>query len=310
MESATSISYSSSANLGPGYDILAVAHDAYHDRVSARLSSGSEKRRIRILGMKEPHNPLDNTAGLAVDRLLHDMELRDSVDLSIMKGVPAGLGLGSSGASASAAISAVDRLLGLNLSKEEKVKYSMFGEIASSGTPHADNVAASIFGGLVVVESINPIRVRHIPISQEFSFLTVIPAIHIADKTRICRTLVPGTIPMDKYVENARYIAELTSGLITGDRELVRSGMNDSIVEVARKPLYPFYDDLKKIMLDANAAGACLSGAGPSVIAVVDERTRVEEIIDGSRKYLQSVGIQCNIVMSRVSGGAYTDGSS
>ncbi len=257
--------------------------------------------------MKEPLDPLRNTAGLAAYRLLQEMEIRDSISLHIKKGVPAGYGLGSSGASAAASVAAIDRLFSLGLSPEKKVEFSMAGEIASSGTPHADNVAASIFGGFVVVESISPIRVRRIPISEEFSFITVIPDVRIQDKTRMARGLIPQSVSLQKYVENARYIAELTSGLITGDRELVRSGMNDVIVEEARKPLFPFYEGIKKIMLRNNAAGACLSGAGPSIMGVVDDSTNTRGIEKEAIDYLKSFGIEARVVLSSLAGGTTSD---
>ncbi len=307
MESAEAIAYSSTANLGPGFDILAIAHNAFHDRITASISDTNIEGGIRLHGMAEPLDPLRNTAGLAAYRLLKEMDIRDSIDLHIMKGVPAGYGLGSSGASAAASVAAIDRLFNLGLSPEKKVEFSMAGEVASSGTPHADNVAASIYGGFVVVESISPIKVRRIRISEEFSFITIIPDFRIHDKTRIARRLVPQAVSIQKYVENARYIAELTSGLITGDRELVRSGMNDAIVEEARKPLFPFYDAVKRIMIRNNAAGACLSGAGPSIMGVVDRDTNVRGIRKEAAEYLKSIGIESNIVISNLAGGTSSD---
>ncbi len=307
MVSAEAIAYSSTANLGPGFDIFAIAHNAFYDRITASISESRIEGGIRLLGMKEPLDPLKNTAGLAALRLMREMDIRESIELHINKGVPAGYGLGSSGASAAASVAAMDRLFGLKLSPEKKVEFSMAGEVASSGTPHADNVAASIYGGFVIVESISPIKVRKLRISRKFSFITIIPNVKIPDKTRTARGLVPNEVSLSKYVQNARHIAELTSGLITGDRELVRSGMNDAIVEEARKPLFPFYEAVKDIMIRNNAAGACLSGAGPSIMGIVDHETNVSGIINEAVGYLRSIGIEANVVTSTLAGGTCSD---
>ena len=305
MDSVSALSYSSSANLGPGFDVLAVSHNAFHDRITASVGPSTARGKVKIKGMKQPRNPLHNTAGLAVTRLVEDLGLNENITLRIEKGIPPGLGLGSSGASAAAAIHAVDSLLGLELTPEEKVRYSMMGEVASSGTPHADNVAACVFGGFVIVESLFPVRVRKISVHSTFSFLTVIPHLYLKDKTRVLRELIPRTVTLEKLIENTRSVAELTAGLISGDRELVKEGMNDVIVEEVRKPKYPFYESIRHVMEEGNAAGVCISGAGPSIMAVVDERTDVRTIIKKSRAILSGFGLECDIVRSSIAGGAY-----
>ncbi len=303
MDQVTAIAYSSSANMGPGYDLLAVAHDAFYDAVTATINPSQGNTLLTIGGMEGNPDPMTNTAGLSVINLLRDHGINEPVLLQIRKGIPAGLGLGSSGASAAAAVSAVSELFGLKVSMDEKVKYSMLGEAASSGTPHADNVAASIHGGFVVVESVSPVRVKHLTIHRSFSFLTVIPSIHIKNKTKLCRTLVPKDIPLSSYIQNARFVTELIAGLMGGDRELVKNGMNDVIVEAARKPLYPFYEKLKIMMLEAGAAGVCISGAGPSVVAVVDNLSDIEKIRSGTEEILSRMKIGYSIVESKVAGG-------
>ncbi|MEM0156689.1 MAG: homoserine kinase [Thermoplasmataceae archaeon] len=303
MDQVTALSYSSSANLGPGYDLLALAHDAFHDSVTAMINPAQGRIPLTVNGMDGLTDPKINTAGLSVLNLLHDNDINEPVSLYINKGIPAGLGLGSSGASAAAAVSAVSELFNLKLSSDEKVKYAMLGEIASSGTPHADNVAASIHGGFVVIESVSPIRVRRLRIHDSFSFLTVIPSIHIKDKTKMCRTLVPDRIPITSYIQNARYITELVAGLTGGDRELVKNGMNDIIVEAARKPLYPYYEKMKTMMLESGAAGVCISGAGPSIMAVVDSFTDLQKIRTGVEEVFAPMKISYRIVESKISGG-------
>ncbi|MCL4336563.1 MAG: homoserine kinase [Candidatus Thermoplasmatota archaeon] len=310
MESSTAIAYSSSANLGPGYDVLAVAHGAYHDRVTASFSSQDFHGQVKIIADGLPVDPVKNTAGLSVLELFKEKKITDSITLSIEKGVPTGLGLGSSGASASAAISAVDDLLNLELSDDEKVKYAMLGEMASSGTAHADNVAASIYGGLVLVESISPMKIRRIKFSHDFSFITVIPELFIEGKTKLLRQMVPRQVGIESYVQGVRFVTSLVAGLISGDRDLVKSGMNDDIIEVARKPVYPFYDTVKQSILSRDAVGVCISGAGPSILAVVDNKTDIEGIKSDSKRIFAEYGYNCSIVSSKLAGGVTAQESS
>lgn len=304
MDTASVIAYSSSANLGPGYDTLALAHNAYYNRVTVSRSDHSQDQPIRLKVRGLPTIPAENTAGLALIELMTDMSIEGKFTVSIENGIPTGLGLGSSGASAAAAVHAMDLLLGLDLPQDDQVKYAMLGEAAASGTPHADNVAASIYGGFVVVESVNPMRVRRIPVSNTFSFLTVIPEIFIKSKTKTCRELVPTEIKISDYVQGIRYNSALMTGIVTGDRELLRKGMNDQIVEEARKVLYPYYDELKAELLNLDAAGVCLSGAGPSVLAVVDEFTDTSSLMKEATKIVSRYGYNCSVVSSEIAGGA------
>ncbi len=118
----TKRSYSSSANLGPGYDILSLAHMAFFDSVTVK---NTEKAGIKIISDSTPQNPENNSAGLGVLKILQDKDIREGLEIKITKGVPIGLGLGSSGASSSAAVKAVNELLELRMSPDEMVYYSM-----------------------------------------------------------------------------------------------------------------------------------------------------------------------------------------
>lgn len=305
MRSISATAYSSSANLGPGYDTLGIAHNAFFNSVSVRISDNTDfstQVKLEVSGL--PASPYENTAGLAATELLKEMEIRDKFIISIENGVPTGLGLGSSGASAAAAVEALNKMLELDLTLEQKVRYAMLGEAASSGTPHADNVAASLYGGMILVESIDPVKVRQIKIKNDLRFLTVVPEMSIKSKTKTSRELVPGTVSLEDHVQGVRYTSALISGLITGHRELIREGMNDNIVEKAREQLYPFLPDVKHIMHKYDAVGSCLSGAGPSILAVIDDHTDTEKIISNSRELISKYGFSCKIATSTIAGGA------
>ncbi len=304
MSSVVARAYSSSANLGAGFDILSLAHKAYHDEVEAEIVN-NEGRGVLIETSdgipKETHR---NSAGAAVLSMLEDLGLKVTVRLKVKKGVPFGLGLGSSGASASAAVSAVNELLGLGLRREDLVKYAMLGEGAVSGSPHPDNVAASLFGGVVAVVSTSPIRVAQIPVRVAFNLLLIIPRVKpMEGKTRKARELVPNRVNLSDAVQNARFISSLILGLESGNRELIRLGLNDEIVEKARTPMYPHYPEVKKVALESDAIGVCVSGAGPSVLVFYDKYTDIMGLKDRAENVCKKNGFACDFIETELAGG-------
>jgi homoserine kinase len=299
--------YSSSANLGAGFDILALAHNAFLDSVKVSAENSSSLQ-IMVKGEGIPNEVEKNSASYAVLKLLSEYNIKAKIKMEVIKGIPPGLGMGSSGASAVAAIVATNEIFKLNLSKDEIVKYSMLGEIASSGSAHPDNVAASTYGGVVAVTSTNPVRVSQIPVNLDFEILLFIPLVKLQDKTKKAREMLPKEVTLGKSVNNSRYLTSFILGLIKGDRELVRIGLNDEIVEKAREPLFPYYPKIKEVSLSLNAVGACVSGAGPTIAVFIDDKSNKKEIINEGLKICSSYGYECIIKEAKLAGGAWVEG--
>ncbi|MCI2413775.1 MAG: homoserine kinase [Candidatus Aramenus sp.] len=300
--SVTAKAFSSSANLGSGFDVLSMAHKAFYDQVTAELKGRGELK-VSVISSDTPQDVEKNSAGYAVKKLLETLGIKAEISLLVKKGIPYGLGLGSSGASASAAVAAVNELLDLGLSPDEQVEFAKLGEIASSGSPHPDNVAASTFGGIVAVTSTSPTRVVRVPNSLHFKLLLIVPEKGGEGKTKKAREMLPSSVPLEKYVGNARYLVSLIVGLTKGDRDLVKRGLNDDVFEVARLPLFPHYNKVKEVALERDAVGVCVSGAGPSILVLYDERTDVEGIVSSSREVCKSFGINCNFLKTELAEG-------
>ncbi len=279
MRSVRAIAFSSSANLGAGYDILSMAHMAFSDTVYAEIVSRGERKVIIESESALPVDPDRNAAGAPAKAVLSEFGLDYVIKIRVIKGIPFGLGLGSSGASAVASVAALNKLLDLNLSLEDIVRFAVLGEKAVSGSPHPDNVAASTFGGVVAVTSHNPIKVSKIPVNLDFRVALVIPRVNTGEgKTKKARELVPQMIEISKMVENSRYLSSFILGLTQGNRELVKYGLNDSIVEKSREPMYPHYPKIREIALKHDAVGVCVSGAGPTTLLLYDNKTDLESI--------------------------------
>ncbi|HWY29089.1 MAG TPA: homoserine kinase, partial [Candidatus Sulfotelmatobacter sp.] len=265
--------YCSTANLGAGFDVFALALNKYADRVQVRTTN---TRTVRInargpFGKELPRVPNKNSAGPPARALLDRSGLKMGIEIIIEKNIPPGQGLGSSGATAAACTQAMNHLLQLNLSNDELVKTASLGEAAASGSAHADNVGASLLGGFVIAYG-KPLRTVSVKPPGKLSVVVVSPKTRVPkNKTGLARKLVPNKIETAYAVLNVGRASAIALGFARGDIELIGSGMEDAIAEPHRESLVPGYRAVKKTALAANASGVAISGAGPSVVALVDK---------------------------------------
>ena len=267
--------FCSTANLGAGFDVFGLALDRYSDTVRARITS-RKKIRIIVHG-REGHNiPVEvarNSAGPPALELAKKAKLKNGLEIIVEKSVPQGLGLGSSGATAAACTKVLDALLDLQLSNDESVRVASLGEKAVAGTAHADNVAASLLGGFAIVYD-NPIRTISLKPPTGLAVVVATPQLPIqSDKTRKARKIVPDKIRVKNAVLNVGRASAMVAAFAQGDIRMIGTGMNDEIAEPYRQHLIPGYHDVKRMGLEAGAAGVSISGAGPSLVALVDSNS-------------------------------------
>ncbi len=273
MNEITLRSPATSANVGPGYDIFAMALKDPYDDVKLILTD-TGKIEITITGESQniPLNVEDNTAGLAILELFKRKNISQGVKVEIIKKMPSGGGLGTTGASASAAIFGLNRLLDLHLSSNEMIDIARMGEVASGGSPHADNVAASILGGFVLVKSYNPIDVLKLNLPE---FPVVLSAIR--KSLRTTRGFITYEIGQEKLKEQMARCARVIHAIHTSDIEEFGSAINvDHIAEPVRSAAIPEYAAVKKNALEAGAFGCTVSGGGSSVIAFCSKEKQEE----------------------------------
>ena len=155
------------ANVGHGYDIFALALKEPYDEIEITLTGGNSiVIEIEDSDQNIPVIPEDNTAGLAALELFKAKKISQGLKIRIIKHMCSGGGLGTTGASAAGAIVGIDKLLHLNLTPNEMIDFARKGEVASGGSPHADNVAAAIMGGFVLVKSYHPIDVLKLDLPE------------------------------------------------------------------------------------------------------------------------------------------------
>ncbi len=274
MDQVTVFAPATIANLGPGFDVLGVAVDGMGDWVSATLRDepGIVIESVEGDGGRLSRDPDENTAGVAARAALKLIGVTHvGVALRVRKGLPLGSGLGSSGASAAAAAWAVNVLFNQPLSKTQLLHAALEAEAAVSGW-HADNVAPSLFGGFVLIRSYEPLDIIEMPTPHGLIFVLVTPDFELP--TRQARAAVPQQIAIKQHVANSGNLAAMISALFGGSVALLGRAMGDVIIEPARAPLIPGFNEVKAAALNAGALACSISGAGPTLFALSDEPAR------------------------------------
>ena len=234
---------SSTANLGPGFDVFGLAVDAFYDEVTLTKT----KTGITIVTDDNiPTNPDNNTAGLVVKNMKKKFKVKSGVEIKIKKGVPAGFGMGSSAASAAATAVAFDKLFGLKLDGNTLVEYAGSGEKASAGSVHYDNVAASVLGGFVIVKT-NPLQVTRIDPPTNLKMCVAVPKLEVPKKkTKVSRGVIPKKVKLTDSILNLSNASAIVAGFMKKDPELIGNSIKDVIVEPARKHMIPGFDKVKE----------------------------------------------------------------
>ncbi|MFB5646576.1 MAG: homoserine kinase [Candidatus Nitrosomaritimum yanchengensis] len=300
----TVVAPSSTANLGPGFDVFGLAVNAFYDEIT--LTKIKEKK-VRIVTEDNiPTNPDKNTAGLVVKNMIKKFKTKDGIEIKIKKNVPAGYGMGSSAASAAAAAVAFDKLYGLKLDDNLLVEFAGIGEKASAGSIHYDNVAASVLGGFVIVKT-NPLDVIKITPPTNLRMCIAVPKLKVPKKkTKVSRGVIPKKISLKDSITNLSNATAIVAGFMNNDSKLIGRSIKDVIVEPARKHMIPGFKNVKENALKAGALGVTISGAGPSVIAFSEKTADLKKISLAMRRGFRSAKTECDTIICKPSIGATT----
>ena len=292
---------SSTANLGPGFDVFGLALDAFFDTVTLTKT----KNGIKIITDDDiPTNPEKNTAGLVVKNMMKKFKIKGGVEIKIKKGIPAGYGMGSSAASAAASAVAFDKLFGLKLDGNSLVEFAGSGEKASAGTVHYDNVAASVLGGFVIVKT-NPLDVIRIDPPSNLRMCIAVPTISVPKKkTKVSRGVIPKKIKLSDSILNLSNAAAIVAGFMKKDSEIIGNSIKDVIVEPARQHMIPGFAKVKENAIKAGALGVTISGAGPSVIAFSKSSANLKKISLAMSRGFAIANTKCETVICKPSKGA------
>lgn len=239
----------SSANLGPGYDIMAVALDVYLELEVRETGTFS----VTCDGIDVP---LDRSN--LVVRAFETLQPADGLSFRIGGEIPLARGMGSSAAAIVAGLMAADHLFELGLERQDLL------ERATALEGHPDNVAAAICGGFVVCTSGPKLTATVIDAPEGLEGILVIPDVEVS--TKLAREAIPSQIPVNDAVANAASAAHLALGLSRGDFSLIGMGLHDRLHQERRRHLFPKSMEIVETAAEMGAIGATISGAGPTVL--------------------------------------------
>lgn len=251
----------SSANLGPGFDVFGLAL-GLHNECEGALA---DEWRIEISGEGAGRLSLerDNAVLRAMERVFSEAgrpELR--AEVVCHNGIPVGRGLGSSSAAIVGGAVLADALIGVRSDRQRLL------ELVASIEGHADNAAAALYGGFVIASADGSgIRCTHIDPAGGLAAIVVVGEDELP--TGQARRALPGTVPHADAAANAGAAALLAYGMTVGSADAIAAGMHDSIHERYRAHLVPDMAQVGGLLESIGAGPAVLSGAGPSMVALV-----------------------------------------
>ena len=287
------------ANVSCGFDAMGFALETLGDEMIFTKTTDKKVTISKIEGAKLPFNPNENVVGVVAQAMLRDSNANFGLDIEIYKNFKPGSGLGSSAASASGTAFAINQLLNKKYTNLELVKFAMLGEIAACGSAIADNVAAAIYGGFILVRSYKPLDIINIPTPKELIATVIHPQIEI--KTADARKVIPQEIPLKTAISQWANVGGLISGLHTSDFDLISRSLVDYVAEPARKHLIPYFDEVKKSALENGALGAGISGSGPTIFALSKGMDTAKNVAKAMDEIYSKTGLEYSIYVSKIS---------
>ena len=310
LTSCTATAPASTANLGPGYDVFGLGIDAFNDKVMITKKDKPSKNQItiKISGQNSSNIPVKteyNSAGVVLKRMAADFRINNAIEVKIQKNIPAGFGVGSSAGSAVAATLAFDKLFDLKNTKESLVEYAAEGETASAGVKHYDNVSGSLLGGFIIVRTYPKLEFIKIDPPKDLFLVIAVPLIKVPKrKTAVARSVLPKRVPLGSVVHNISNASTIVAGFILNDVCMMAKGINDVIIEPARKHLIPGFETVTESALQAGALAVAISGAGPTMISFLKTDENGKCVAKAMRAGFRRSKIKSKSFICRPSDGA------
>lgn len=253
----------SSANLGPGFDALGLALGLHNEVVMEEDESVS----VKIEGEWAARLPRSaENVVVRGARALFEAAGRPfrGIKVTLVNRIPPGRGLGSSAAAWLGGIVGANALLGDPLPRDDIL------QLAARQEGHPDNVAAALLGGLTVACWIqDKVVAVSLPVPADLRWVVLIP--ELESRTAEARAVLPRTVSREDAVFNVGRACLFVGGLLAGRPDLLGLAMEDRLHQPYRRRLFPWMEAVSAAARSAGAIGCVLSGAGPSLLAVVED---------------------------------------
>ncbi len=288
------------ANVACGFDVLGFAIDKPGDELIMEITPEKGVQIVDIEGDGGvlPRDAKKNSATVAIQDYLDFIDADFGCKIWLKKMMPSGSGLGSSAASAVAGVFAINMLCDEQLTKEEMLPFLLHAEKAACDAAIADNVAASLFGGFILVRSYEPLDILQIPVPEDLWCAVINP--HVIVLTKEAREILPKEIPLAHSLRQSANVGGLMVGLLRGDYDLIGRSLIDYIAEPYRSKLIPGFYDMKNAAIGAGALGSSISGSGPSVFALCHGKEVAQKAGDAMKEVMSELNIGADVYVSKV----------
>lgn len=300
MKTVRAYAPASIGNVSCGFDVMGLAVDAPGDDVIITLNDSGVVTITTIEGDngKLPRQAEENTAGVAVIEYLKAIKSKQGAAITLIKNLPLGSGMGSSAASAVAAVVAINQLFDNRLPKRELLPFAMQAEFVACGSAHADNAAPSLLGGLILIRDNHPLDIIEVPTPDELMCVLVHP--HVEVKTRDARQVLKQSVPLKDAITQWGNTAALVAGMMKPDYELIGRSLQDVVAEPVRSVLIPGFHAIKAKAVEAGALGCGISGSGPTMFAFCKSKAIAEQVGEAMQKQFTELGLQSEVYVSGV----------
>ena len=280
------------ANVAVGYDILGFAIDDLGDELIVREGTNPGLKISAVRGMKSlPKDIMKNTAGFAAYKLMEHLDIIDMpIEIELIKNMPVGTGLGSSAASAVVGAFAINEYLGKPASEKEVLRCATLAEELADGSFHADNVAPSLMGGIILIRDNPSLDVIRLPVIEGLRAVVIYP--HIKILTKDSRSVLSDQISLESHITQSGNLAAFVSSLYRMDLDGLQRSLEDVVIEPQRAKLIPHFYDMKEAALHHGALGFSISGAGPSMFALCANSIIAENIVDSAKQLFADKGVE------------------
>ncbi len=287
-------------NVSCGFDVFGLAVERPGDEVEVTLRDEPGVVMLGIEGEFARSLPMEaskNTAGVAVSAFLAHTGIERGIGIRLFKHMPLGSGMGSSAASACAALWAANRIVGSPLTKEALLPFALQAEEVACGAGHADNAAPSLLGGFVLVRRTTPLDVVRLPVPEQVYWVLIHPDVVV--NTAEARRRMKSEIRLSDAVAQMGNATSFLAGMLKGDIRRMGDSLEDVIAEPVRGPMIPCFDTARQAALAAGALGCGISGSGPSLFAMADGEVAAETIGASMGTVFSEAGIGWQLYVSK-----------
>lgn len=292
----TAFAPASIGNVCVGFDMLGLAVAGVGDRVSVKRCDTPGVNILEVRGLDDEIHPYlstdpdHNTASIAARALWQAHGDSSGIEMIVRKGVPLQSGMGSSAASAVAATVATNALLPEPLAHEELLPFALEGEAYASGGAFADNIGASLIGGLVLCPTVLLPKAIKLTTPTGISSVLVHPELQI--HTGHSRKSLAREYSLEQWLAQQGYLAGFIAGCATDNHDLIQQSFRDVMIEPQRAATIACFDAVKEAAMKAGVLGASISGSGPSIFALCND-FNASNVAMAMEQACRTSGLEC-----------------